>query len=80
MQAATKRAKAKSVRAKKPAKKGRPDLKKVYEALCAILKPYEKKLKWKEYGKNFYYLETHDPVYPRQADVLRRRPSWARTT
>ena len=63
MRAATKRAKATSVKAKKPAKKGPPDLKKVYEALCAILKPYEKKLKWKEYGKDFYYLETHDPVY-----------------
>ena len=63
MQAATKRAKAKSVKAKKPAKKGPPDLKKVYEALCAILKPYEKKLKWKEYGKDFYYLETHGAVY-----------------
>jgi hypothetical protein len=59
MQTATKRAKAKKTAGKKtPA-----ELTKVYDALCAILKPYQKKLKWKEYGDNFYYLETHDPVY-----------------
>lgn len=57
MQTATKLAKA------KPAAKKNAQLAKVYDALCAILKPYEKKLKKKMYAENFYYLETHDPVY-----------------
>jgi hypothetical protein len=35
----------------------------IYEALVAILKPYEKKLKKRMYAENFYYLETHEPVY-----------------
>jgi hypothetical protein len=46
-----------------PGKKSPADLGKVYDALCAILKPYEKKLSKKEYGKNFYYLETREPLY-----------------
>jgi hypothetical protein len=61
MKTATKRAKTKP---KKPhAGKSAEDLRKVYEALCAILKPYEKKLKKKMYAEDFYYLETHEPVY-----------------
>ena len=71
MKAATQRAKAKSTKpaAPTPTKTGSKgsakgsELVKVYETLCAILKPYEKKLKRKEYGKDFYYLETHDAVY-----------------
>ena len=64
MKAATKRAKAKTKSAMvKPGKKALADLGKVYDALCAILMPYEKKLKRKDYGKDFYYLETHDKVY-----------------
>jgi hypothetical protein len=61
MKTATKRAKTKP---KKPhGGKSAEDLRKVYEALCAILKPYEKKLKKKMYAEDFYYLETHEPVY-----------------
>jgi hypothetical protein len=48
---------------KSPEKADVAELTKVYAALCAILKPYQKKLKWKSYGKDFYYLETHNPVY-----------------
>lgn len=62
MQAATKRAKT-TKSASKKAGRSPAELGKVYDALCAILKPYQKKLKWKSYGKDFYYLETHDPVY-----------------
>lgn len=61
MQAATKKAKTKAV--SKAGKKAPAELGKVYDALCAILKPYQKKLKQQAYGKNFFYLETHDPVY-----------------
>jgi hypothetical protein len=68
MKAATKRAKvkAKPVMKKSGAKQSGPKsavLAKVYDELCAVLKPYEKSLKKKEYGDNFYYLETHEPVY-----------------
>ena len=59
MQAAAKKAKTVS----KSSKKSPAELGKVYDALCAILKPYQKKLKWEEYGDNFYYLETKEPVY-----------------
>jgi hypothetical protein len=61
MKAATKRAKVAKPAARK--KSGAADLKKVYDALVSILKPYEKKLKKKMYAKDFYYLETHGPVY-----------------
>jgi len=67
MQAATKRAKTKQAPSRKAGKaagkKSPAELGKVYDALCAILKPYQKKLQWKEYGDSFYYLETKEPVY-----------------
>jgi hypothetical protein len=65
MKAATKRAKVKGKAALKSAKPtgNASRLAEVYDELCAILKPYEKKLKKKIYADNFYYLETHDPVY-----------------
>lgn len=72
MKAATKRAKV-SAKSKSKAKAKaeasgykrtmNKELLPVYEALVAILKPYEKKLKQRMYDKNFYYLETHEPVY-----------------
>lgn len=64
MKAATKRAKVQTVKKPKASTgKSAKNLSKVYETLCAILKPYEKTLKKKMYAKDFYYLETHDPVY-----------------
>jgi hypothetical protein len=57
MKAATKRAKVKQVKATPEA------FEEVYDALCAILKPYEKKLRRKDYAENFHYLETHEPLY-----------------
>ncbi|HUQ32632.1 MAG TPA: hypothetical protein VM095_10965 [Pyrinomonadaceae bacterium] len=66
MKAATKKATVKKVAtkaAKESGKKALRDFGEVYDALCAILKPYEKKLRRKDYGENFYYLETKEPVY-----------------
>jgi hypothetical protein len=87
MKAATKRAKTKSspkkalsnrAATKSPGKADAPELTKVYDALCAILKPYEKRLNKKEYGENFYYLETHDAVY-RGKPMCTAACVWART-
>jgi hypothetical protein len=60
MKAATKKAKVASTTARK---KPPLDLTEVYDALSAILKPYEKKLDRKGHGENFYYLETRGPAF-----------------